>query len=193
MTGLLRYLTHPQVQIDPAVPVPDWGLSAQGHARVAALAMAPAGLAGTTRVIASAEAKAQQTALPLARALSLPVETRPLMHENDRSATGFLPPDRFEQAADAFFARPDHSHKGWETARAAQARIMAEWAACLRTHPGGDILIVGHGAVGTLLWCHLSGLPISRQHDQPAGGGHLFTAPLNGPPLTGWEPMEHLR
>lgn len=190
MTGLLRYLTHPQVQIDPAVPVPDWGLSDTGRARVQALAGARS-LRATTRVIASAECKAQETAAPLAAALGLPVETRPLMHENDRSSTGFLPPEVFEQAADAFFAHPAHSHRGWETARAAQARIVAEWTACLRAHPCGDILVVGHGAVGTLLWCHLSGLPIDRRHDQP-GGGHVFTAPLHGPPLTGWLPMESL-
>jgi hypothetical protein len=42
MTNLVRYLTYPQVQIDPAVPVPLWGLNevgrgrtAYGHSRVA--------------------------------------------------------------------------------------------------------------------------------------------------------------
>lgn len=29
------YLSHPQVQIDPAVPVPEWGLSDAGRARPA--------------------------------------------------------------------------------------------------------------------------------------------------------------
>lgn len=27
---IVRYLTHPQVQIDPDVPVPQWGLSSVG-------------------------------------------------------------------------------------------------------------------------------------------------------------------
>ena len=30
---IVRYLTHPQVQIDPDVPVPQWGLSPVGRAR----------------------------------------------------------------------------------------------------------------------------------------------------------------
>ena len=36
------------------------------------------------------------------------------------------------------------------------------------------MLIVGHGAVGTLLLCHYSGVPIDRIYDQPAGGGNGF-------------------
>jgi hypothetical protein len=35
--------------------------------------------------------------------------------------------------------------------------------------------IVAHGGVGTLLLCHLSGLPISRDRDQPpTNGGNYF-------------------
>jgi len=188
---LIRYLTHPQVRIDPAVPVTDWSLSPQGAARVAALAGSGA-LAGTRRVIASAEVKAQETAAPLAAALGCAVETRPAMHENDRSATGFLPPAEFEKVADAFFATPETSVRGWETARAAQARIVAEVQTCLAVHQGGDVLFVGHGAVGTLLWCALAGQPISRRHDQLPGGGCCFAFTPGCAPQTGWAPMEQL-
>ena len=31
-----------------------------------------------------------------------------------------------------------------------------------------DIAILGHGGTGTLLYCHLAGLPIDRRYDQPA-------------------------
>ena len=55
------YITHPQVAIDPAVPVPDWGLSERGRER-AALAAA-AGWAGQIgRFAASTERKAIETA-----------------------------------------------------------------------------------------------------------------------------------
>ena len=47
------------------------------------------------------------------------------LHENDRSATGYLPPDRFEAVADRFFAEPETSVLGWERAVDAQARIVA--------------------------------------------------------------------
>ncbi|MPZ09517.1 MAG: histidine phosphatase family protein [Kiloniellaceae bacterium] len=169
----VRYLTHPQVQVDPLVPVPRWGLSAEGRARVEALATA-GWLAGTTRIVSSGERKALETATILAAALNLDVEIREAMHENDRAATGFLPPPAFEAVADAFFAQPTVSVSGWERAVDAQARIVREAEAVLAREMAGDLLFVGHGAVGTLLYCHYAGLAIARVHDQPAGGGHYF-------------------
>lgn len=74
--------------------------------------------------------------------------------------------------ADQFFARPKEAVRGWERAVDAQARIVrvvTELAAADRS--SGAIAIVSHGAVGTLLYCHLSGRPISRCWDQPANGG----------------------
>lgn len=174
MSGRAFYLTHPQVAIDPAVPVPDWGLSAIGRAR-AERAAAQGWTAGLTRVVSSAERKAIETAQALAAPRGLAVEIRERMHENDRSATGFLPPDEFERVADAFFAAPRESVRGWERAIDAQARICAEVEAALARHAGGDVAFVGHGGVGTLLWCALAGLPIDRRHDQKAGGGCLFS------------------
>ncbi|MFC4667067.1 histidine phosphatase family protein [Seohaeicola nanhaiensis] len=189
--GLVRYLSHPQVLIDPAKPVERWSLNDTGRGRVQALAGSDA-LRGTGAVFSSAETKALETASPLAQALGLAVIVRPAMHENDRSATGFLPPAEFEAVADRFFAEPGTSVRGWETAMAAQRRICAELEACLALAPDGDVLIVGHGAVGTLLYCALAGLPISRRHDQPAGGGNWFAFRPGSPPPAPWAPMESL-
>ena len=193
MAALVRYLTHPQVRIDPEVDVPDWGLSPEGRARVMGLAHSP-GLAGTTRVISSRETKAVETARPLAEALGAALEIRDGLHENDRSATGYLPGPEFEALADRFFARPDQSAAGWETARDASTRICRAVDQALAGHGPGDVLFVGHGGVGTLLWCALSGVPIDRKHDQgPGGGGNWFGFDLTGRrPLTGWQPLETL-
>lgn len=194
MPQLVRYLTHPQVRVDPKVPVPEWSLSEVGAARVAFLAEKLGMLAGTQRVISSGETKALQTAAPIAAALGVAVETRPLTHENDRSATGFLPAAEFEAVADQFFAHPDVSVRGWETASHAQARILREVAACLVGDPTGDILFVGHGGVGTLLYCALTGSPIDRRYDQgPCGGGCWFEFDIESrKPAQGWRPMEAL-
>lgn len=192
MSQCIRYLSHPEVLVDPDTPVPDWPLNAIGKKRVQALARSGA-LQGTVAVISSAERKALDTAEPLAAALGCPMEIRPQMHENDRSATGFLPPAEFEQVADQFFAHPDDSIHGWETARAAQVRIVREVAHCLRQYPEGNILITGHGGVGTLLYCHLAGLPISRAHDQLAGGGCYLEWSRSAPAeIRGWQRMEVL-
>jgi broad specificity phosphatase PhoE len=179
--------------IDPAKPVRNWSLDERGHQRVTALA-ASDGLSGTRHVISSAETKALETAAPLAEALGCELVIREAMHENDRDATGYLPPDEFETVADQFFARPEESVRGWETAKAAQARIVREVRDCLEAYTRGDVLFVGHGGVGTLLFCHLSEVPISRNFDQGPGGGGCyfeFAAP-HGKPIANWQPLENL-
>ena len=185
------YLTHPQVAIDPAVPVPRWGLSALGRSR-AASAAAAGWARGIARIVASEETKAIETAAIVAAALGLVSETRPELHENDRSATGFLPPPEFEAVADRFFAEPNLSVRGWERAVDAQERIVAAVDAVLaEPGPPGDLLLVGHGGVGTLLYCRLAGLAIDRRHDQPAGGGNVFAFDRAGRAVRwGWRPAD---
>ena len=193
MAFLARYLSHPQVEIDPEKPVPLWSLSEAGRARAEALAGSGA-LAGTARIVSSAETKAVETAQILADGLGIPVQIREAMHENDRSATGFLPPAEFEQMADRFFANPEESVRGWERAIDAQRRIVREVDACLASVADGDFLFVGHGGVGTLLYCKLAGVTIDRRYDQgPGGGGNVYGFEVaSRRVLTGWRPMEEL-
>lgn len=169
MTPFL-YVSHPQVQVDPAVPVPDWSLSDVGRRRAEAFARRPH-LAAYRRVVASEEVKAKETAAIIGATLGLAVDVRPRMHENDRSATGFLPEPEFQLVADAFFAHPDKSVRGWERAVDAQARIVGAVTEALAEAPEAPTIFVGHGGVGTLLLCHLAGHAISRAHDQPPVGG----------------------
>ena len=166
------YITHPQVRIDANIPVPEWGLSDIGRARAVAMLDQP-WVGSIRRIVSSAERKAIETAQILAGHLRLEVAVRERMHENDRSATGFLPPPEFEAVADRFFARPQESIRGWERAIDAQSRIVSEVEAALAANEG-DIAFVGHGGVGTLLLLHLSRQEISRGADQPAGGGNYF-------------------
>ncbi|WP_298920816.1 histidine phosphatase family protein [uncultured Roseobacter sp.] len=186
----MRYLSHPQVLIEPHKDIDKWSLNELGLQRVHQLAERDV-LTGTTRVVSSAETKAVETARPLAAALGLTVEVRPRMHENDRSATGFLPSDTFEAVADRFFNNPAQSILGWETANHAQQRIVDEVNAVLEGPITGDLLLVGHGAAGTLLYCALSGREIDRKHDQPNGGGCFFSfSTLDRRPRATWQPME---
>ena len=85
------YITHPQVRIDANVPVPEWGLSDVGRARAEAAAAQPWAKA-LKRIVSSDEAKAIELAEILGRAAGVKVEIAEDAHENDRSATGFLPP-----------------------------------------------------------------------------------------------------
>lgn len=192
MTSVVRYLTHPQVNIDPSIPVPRWGLSEVGRARTETVT-ATGLLSGTTQVVSSGERKAIETAEIIAAKLGVDVEVREAMHENDRSATGFLVPDEFEAMANQFFGQPDTSIRGWERAVDAQLRIVHEVEHVLARNTPGDVLLVGHGGVGTLLYCHYSGLGIDRAHDQPAGGGCFFAFTSHGRRvLHGWRRIEEL-
>jgi broad specificity phosphatase PhoE len=185
------YITHPQVRIDPGVPVPEWGLSEVGRIRALAASQLP-WAATLQRIVSSTERKAIETAEILARVPDLAVEVLPDLHENDRTATGFLPPPEFEKAADRFFACPDESYQGWERATDAQARIVSAVSNILdEQDPAMPIAFIGHGGVGTLLKCHLSGQPIARDRDQPAGGGNLFAFSLADRIVTcDWTAME---
>jgi broad specificity phosphatase PhoE len=186
----LLFITHPQVAVDRAVPVTEWSLSELGRARMQQFA----GKLATRHVgsvWSSCERKAGEAARILGERLGLAVQTHVELGENDRSATGYLPPAQFEATADRFFAEPERSVDGWERALDAQLRIQRAVEHVIACSPSaGDILVVSHGAVGTLLLCQLQGTPISRAHDQPSQG-HWFEFEVAARRLLhGWRPLE---
>lgn len=185
----IHFITHPDVVIDPAVPVPQWPLSARGRARMQAALRQP-WVGAITAVHCSTEQKAIDGAALLAGALGLDFATHADLGENDRSATGYLPRPEFEALADAFFAQPTDSVRGWERAVDAQRRVVGAVDRVLGLPRGaGDVAIVAHGAVGALLLCALRGIAISRAHDQPPGaGGYRFAFDATSRAvLHGWE------
>lgn len=189
------YVTHPQVAMSANIPVPLWALSDQGMRRAKAFAQSGVVPAGAM-VFSSRERKALELADLLAAKAGTPVLSDHQMGENDRSATGFLPPDLFEATADRFFASPDASVDGWERAVDAQSRIVAVVTTALASAPAGTpVIFCGHGAVGTLLKCHVAGRPIARSEDQGrtggTGGGNCFVFDLDAGALCcEWTAME---
>jgi broad specificity phosphatase PhoE len=171
----IYFITHPDVLIDPAIPVTEWGLSPRGRERMHAMLAQP-WVAGLKAVWCSTERKAIDGAALIGVAIGTVPRQLPGLGENDRSATGYLPKAAFESTADAFFANPNDSVRGWETAVDAQRRIVAAIATVLTEAPAGyDIALVSHGGVGALLLCHLKRCSISRSEDQPGGsGGNYF-------------------
>lgn len=184
---LLWFVTHPEVVVDPTVPVTRWHLSEIGRQRMTAFAMLPL-LRNVDRIFSSDETKAVEAAQILADRLGLGVARLATLGENDRSATGVLPKDLFEQAANEFFARPGDSYRGWERACDAQARIVDAVAQVLRQRGDGDAVIVSHGAVGALYKCHLKGLPITRAEDQRSQG-HYYAFEPDGRLRHDWLPI----
>jgi broad specificity phosphatase PhoE len=198
-------VTHPEVLVDPAVPVPRWSLRDLGIARMRSFARRPEP-AELGAIWSSDETKAIEAAGLLAAAHGLGVLVHPGLAEIDRSATGFLPHDEHDATADQCFARPQQSIRGWERAADAQARMLAavedilahpfrpalvsDAGTSARPEGGSDLALVTHGGVATLLLCHLLGVPIDRGRDQP-GQGHFFTFDRQTRQvLTGWERIE---
>jgi len=170
------FITHPDVAIDPNIPVTDWPLNERGRARMQGIVAWP-WARGVRRIFSSSERKARDGAQILADTLGLDgYSVVDELGENDRSATGYLATQEFEAMADAFFAHPQESVQGWEPAVTAEARIVCAVEQIVsQASDNCDLAIVGHGGTGTLLYCHLAGLPIDRRYDQPAtNGGNWF-------------------
>ena len=190
----LYFITHPEVRIDPAVPVPEWTLSPRGQERMLRLLDQP-WVSGLGAIWCSTERKALDVAAIIADAIGAVPRTLPALGENDRSATGYLPKAEFEATADAFFAHPTVSVRGWETAADAQTRIVAAIGTILSKAPTErDIAVVSHGGVGALLLCHLKAYPISRTEDQPGnGGGNYYCFDQSTYSLRhGWMPIDQV-
>jgi broad specificity phosphatase PhoE len=168
------FITHPEVVVDPRIPVPQWKLSPRGLARVHQM-LEQDWVAEIGYIVTSEERKAMDTAKLLAGHLALSCVIHAALGENDRAATGYLPREEFEATADLFFKHPDRSVRGWEPAGDAQARIVGAIDDILEAAPPVNVAVVAHGGVGALLLCRLKGVPISRADDQPGeGGGNFF-------------------
>jgi len=184
----LFFITHPEVIVDADRDVRRWQLSETGLARMRRFVAGPV-LDDVTAVWASTETKAIEGAGLLAARLGLGLMVDADLGENDRSATGFLPPPEFEKMADAFFAEPQVSIRGWERALDAQARVRGALDWIVTVHAGGDIAVVAHGGVGTLALCSYMDRPISRDMDQPFQG-HYWAADLPGMEIRHtWRPI----
>jgi len=188
----LHFITHPEVTIDPSVPVTEWPLSPEGVRRMS-LTLEQPWMKELGAVFSSAERKATDAARLVAGHFGLPWVTIAELGENDRSTTGYLPKVEFEATTDLFFAYPTRSVRGWERAVDAQRRIVAAVGQVITEAAGSrDIAVISHGGVGALLLCHLKGLPITRAEDQPgAGGGCVYSLDVGTRVLiSGWRLIE---
>jgi broad specificity phosphatase PhoE len=191
--SLIYYVTHPQVVIDPSISIEQWTITDEAAQRVR-LMLTQSWIGNVARIISSHETKAIVTAELIGSHLIVAVETRDDLGEIDRSATGYLAADDYDRVTEEFFAEPEKQARGWERATDCQNRILRGLDDLFVTETGTgdskDIIVVGHGGVGTLWYCALAGLPIARNWDQP-GQGHYFSVDRSTRrPLHHWRPIE---
>ena len=170
------FITHANVIVNPEVPVPEWGLSDKGKERHEMFNSTPE-INNISAVYSSYEQKAVDGGMILSDHLGIELQKVESLKENDRSSTGYLYEEEFQTTANIFFAKPYESVRGWERAIDAQNRIVAALETIISNEKSeGDIAIIAHGGIGTLLFCYLKGKEISRKYDQPPnGGGNFFT------------------
>lgn len=189
---IVYFITHPEVSIDPSLPVPDWHLSEKGVERMKQL-LSKQWIQDVKSIYSSSEQKAIDGAEILSSHLSLKYVIISELGENDRSSTGYLPKEEFNAIVKEFFSHPNDSIRGWETAFHAQQRIIEAIDSILkREYKNQKIAIISHGGVGTLYLSHLKGCSISVSEDQPgSGGGNYFAFDaLTKKLLQGWTPID---
>ncbi|MBV7338920.1 phosphoglycerate mutase family protein [Chloroflexi bacterium TSY] len=186
------FISHPEIVMNPHVPVTQWPLSDVGIMRMRQMLKQP-WINAITAIYCSTEQKAMDGARILANHLGVGCAIHEGIGEVDRSSTGFLPPPEFEKAVDQLFGHPEKSFRGWETAVAAQQRIVNAIDEVIRNDMSrGNIALVSHGGVGALYLSYLQDIPISRDADQPGtGGGNYFSFEAESRQLlTQWLPID---
>ena len=187
--GLVYLITHPDVVIDPEVPVPQWSLSPRGQERMKKVLAQP-WIDTIGSIYSSTEQKAMDGAKILTDYLGSQYEMVEELGEIDRSSTGYLPHEEHAATATKFFAHPNKSIRGWETAKHAQQRMVKAVEKIVENDKGdGAIVIVSHGAVATLFLCHLKGCQISEQEGPPGanGGSYYCFDPQSGSLVHNWK------
>lgn len=138
---LVRH-AEPEIEVD--VPAEAWPLTVRGIESTRRLVPALREL-GPTRIVASPERKAIETAEVLAGELALPVAQDTRFAEQGAEAGQFLTDySAFRDLVRQHFAQPDEVVMRGESARAAGARFAAGVEACVGT---GLPVVVSHGRI----------------------------------------------
>ena len=136
--GLVR---HSPVVVEPHKSPAHWRLSDAGLAKAKELALRPQ-WESLTRLIASSELKAIETAVCIANTTGLPIGISPEIDEVHRPA--FVPD--YEQLVRQFFN--SQVPVDWESITEAQGRVQRFVASLARDATHEHVALVGHG----LLW-----------------------------------------
>lgn len=147
----LILVRHSLPEFVTGVPASRWHLSAEGRRRCRRLAerLADQDLAV---IVTSEEPKAAETGQIVAETLDLRLEAAPGLHEHERGVvTDMGSQEQFRAQVARLLALPDELVMGYETADQAHARFCAAVDRVVGQHATGNLAIVSHGTVITLL------------------------------------------
>ena len=142
----LILIKHARPQVDPQVPSERWILGEEGRAGAARLADRLRSYS-FTRMVASREPKAVQTARIVGDALGRPVEEANDLFEHDRSNVPHMDSRAFISMVALFFKQPERLVLGEETADEAYERFATAVDQVIADQPDGDVAVMTHGTV----------------------------------------------
>lgn len=170
MTTLIL-VRHAQSAPDPALPEPDWPLSAAGVRQAADLAPVLKEL-GVDALASSPYLRAIETLRPFAETSGLEIA---IDHDlRERKLGGWMPDlADVEAAVQRMHADLDFQLEGGETGRACVARVEAALARITAANPGRIVAIGSHGGVlGHLI--ARQGVPLPDAFWRRIRNPHLF-------------------
>jgi broad specificity phosphatase PhoE len=148
--GKIVLVKHSLSDMRPDVPPAEWTLAEEGWKRCTRLAERLAAYKPEL-VYSSVEPKARQTAGLVAERLGVGLETVEGLHEHKRRSVALQTQHDFESAVAVFFQRPDELVMGEESAARAAERFGKAMETVIDNAVGGDIVVVTHGTVISLL------------------------------------------
>ncbi len=144
----LLLVKHALPIIDPEIPSREWQLGEDGQTASRELVQIFKDN-NITRVITSDEAKAMETGQIPAKRLNLPYESRPNLHEHDRTKEPFVEHEVFLANVRGYFDQPDVLVFGAETASRVYTRFAEAVTQAFNDYPQDNLAIVAHGTVIT--------------------------------------------
>lgn len=152
----LYLIKHAKPLVNPSQLPELWKLSSEGVEASKHLASVLQ-VAGIARVYCSEEVKAIETAEVIAKELNLSHETRPDLHEHDRSNVPHMRSGEFISHMEVFYRRPDERILGKESAAEALARFENAVKKTVAESGQDNLAIISHGTVISLLISKLQG------------------------------------
>ncbi|WP_319499226.1 histidine phosphatase family protein [uncultured Cohaesibacter sp.] len=191
---LVRYLICPEVIVDAECPASEQALGIVATEQLGTFARSGV-LTGTSHIFTSDWQRARQAGSILAKHLSVRPASDPDMNECETMGITPVPRRGLLTRIAEVFAKPSTGQlDGGETALDAQDRIAAVYHMAMEQVIArgmrGDVLFVGHGRIGALLQCHLTGQSIGSQVVEPLPG-HYFAYDWGARKMVhGWRPLD---
>ncbi len=171
----LIFLTHPEVVIDPDVPVQNWSLSDNGK-NLLYKSLRRGALPQIDHVFSSPERKAMDASAIIRNHFNCDVTILDKFGELDRSSTGYLPEDQHHTISSLAFEYPGVSIQGWERVDDMKDRIIRCFHKIEASiENGATVLASGHGGSGFALYLYLQGLSNYDRKLSPPSMGSIFS------------------